>query len=81
MKDMTKPVEKVSPNMTIALMVYSLLFMRFAVRVQPRNWLLFACHGTNEVAQCYQLQRYYGGVDLFYKPERKVGLAVAVEEK
>ncbi|CAN8068503.1 unnamed protein product [Agarophyton chilense] len=80
MKDMTKPAEKVSPNMTIALCVYSLLFMRFALKVQPKNYLLFACHATNEVAQCYQLQRVYGGVDLFYKaPSEQKGLAAAVE--
>ena len=68
---MTKAPEMISPNMTIALCIYSLLFMRFALRVQPTNYLLFACHGTNEVAQCYQLQRYYGGVDLFYKADGK----------
>lgn len=79
MRDMSKPPEKVSPNMTIALCVYSLLFMRFALKVQPRNMLLFACHATNETVQLYQLQRVYGGVDLFYKPEAE-GLAVALEE-
>lgn len=68
MRDMTKPKEKVSPNMTIALCIYSLLFMRFALKVQPRNMLLFACHATNETAQLYQLQRVYGGADLFYHP-------------
>ncbi|CDF40194.1 Brain protein 44-like protein (synonym of apoptosis-regulating basic protein) [Chondrus crispus] len=67
LKDMTKPPEKVSPNMTAALCVYSLLFMRFAIKVQPRNMLLFACHATNETVQLYQLQRVYGGVDWFYK--------------
>ena len=25
--------------------------------VQPRNYLLLACHASNEVAQLYQLQR------------------------
>lgn len=59
--------------MTVALCVYSLLFMRFAWRVQPRNMLLFACHATNETVQVYQLQRKYGGVDFFYKPELVVG--------
>lgn len=44
--------------MTLALCVYSLLFMRFAVRVQPRNMLLFSCHATNEVAQLVQGYRY-----------------------
>lgn len=54
--------------MTIALCLYSALFMRFALRVQPLNMLLFVCHATNETAQLYQLQRVYGGIDLFYKP-------------
>lgn len=84
LKDMTKPPEKVSPNMTMALCVYSLLFMRFAIKVQPQNLLLFACHVTNETVQLYQLQRVYGGVDWFYKPETdggKKGLAVAVQEE
>lgn len=38
----------------LALCCYSLLFMRFAYKVQPRNWLLFACHLTNESAQLIQ---------------------------
>lgn len=37
-----------------ALTCYSLLFMRFAYKVQPRNWLLFACHLTNETCQLIQ---------------------------
>jgi hypothetical protein len=69
LKDMSKPPEQVSERMTAALMIYSLLFMRFALRVQPTNYLLFACHLTNECAQTYQMQRIYGGVDLFYKPK------------
>lgn len=31
--------------------------MRFAYKVQPRNWLLFACHLTNESAQLVQGSR------------------------
>lgn len=42
----------------IALILYSALFMRFAVRVQPRNNLLLACHITNFAAQTYQGARY-----------------------
>lgn len=38
--------------------VYSLLFMRFAWRVQPRNYLLLACHACNEVVQAYNLNRH-----------------------
>lgn len=38
--------------MSIVLCMYSLLFMRFAWMVQPRNILLFACHFCNEGVQC-----------------------------
>ena len=41
-----------------ALCIYSMLFMRFAWRVQPRNMLLFACHFSNEVCQLIQLGRF-----------------------
>lgn len=44
--------------MTVALCLYSLIFMRFAIRVQPRNMLLFACHFTNECAQIVQGVRF-----------------------
>lgn len=40
-----------------ALSMYSLIFMRFAWMVKPRNYLLLACHMSNETAQLYQLQR------------------------
>jgi hypothetical protein len=40
-----------------ALSIYSLIFMRFAWMVKPRNYLLLACHASNEAAQLYQLQR------------------------
>uniref|UniRef100_A0A7N4V870 Mitochondrial pyruvate carrier n=1 Tax=Sarcophilus harrisii TaxID=9305 RepID=A0A7N4V870_SARHA len=52
--DMQKSPEIISGRMTFALCCYSLAFMRFAYKVQPRNWLLFACHATNEVAQIIQ---------------------------
>jgi hypothetical protein len=32
--------------------------MRFAWRVQPRNYLLFACHATNAAAQTVQVGRW-----------------------
>lgn len=43
-----------------------MIFMRFAWRVQPRNYLLFACHATNATAQTVQEGRflnywYFGG--------------------
>ena len=43
--------------MTGVLLVYSGLFMRFAWMVQPRNYLLFACHASNSVAQGVQMTR------------------------
>ncbi|GAB5362560.1 hypothetical protein AAMO2058_000807900 [Amorphochlora amoebiformis] len=49
--------EVISVPMTSALCVYSALFMRFAWLVQPRNYLLFACHFFNEGAQLTQLMR------------------------
>ncbi|KAG1677635.1 hypothetical protein FOA52_010416 [Chlamydomonas sp. UWO 241] len=57
--DMQKPAEFVSPNMTSTMCVYSLLFMRFAWQVQPRNYLLLACHACNEGVQLTQLGRWY----------------------
>jgi len=42
-----------------AMCVYSCLFMRFAWMVQPRNYLLLACHASNETVQLYQLSRWY----------------------
>jgi mitochondrial pyruvate carrier 1 len=77
LKDMSKPTEQISERMTAALMIYSVLFMRFALRVQPTNYLLFACHITNECAQTYQMQRKLGGVDYFYKPDKATGSPTA----
>ncbi|XP_036598424.1 mitochondrial pyruvate carrier 1-like protein [Trichosurus vulpecula] len=57
-KDMKASPEIISGRMTLALILYSLAFMRFAYRVQPRNWLLMSCHGTNVVAQSLQARRY-----------------------
>ncbi|URE41743.1 hypothetical protein MUK42_07186 [Musa troglodytarum] len=56
--DMQKPPEMISRNMTAAMCVYSGLFMRFAWMVQPRNYLLLACHASNESVQLYQLSRW-----------------------
>lgn len=41
----------------LALCIYSGLFMRFAWMVQPRNYLLLACHASNETVQLIQLGR------------------------
>jgi len=56
--DMTqKDASYISMPMTGTLAVYSLAFMRFAWRVQPRNYILFACHIFNEAVQLTQLYR------------------------
>ncbi|KAJ8083980.1 pyruvate transporter mpc1 [Marasmius tenuissimus] len=77
--DLSKDEEVISGTMTTALACYSTVFMRFAWRVQPRNYLLLACHSTNAVAQSIQGVRfvnywYYGG------REQKLGLTGAVED-
>ncbi|KZV46494.1 hypothetical protein F511_10599 [Dorcoceras hygrometricum] len=59
--DMKNPPEMISGNMTGAMCVYSALFMRFAWMVQPRNYLLLACHASNESVQLYQLSRWAKG--------------------
>ncbi|KAJ3295953.1 hypothetical protein HDU79_007919 [Rhizoclosmatium sp. JEL0117] len=64
--DTQKSPEFISGNMTAVLCVYSALFMKFALDVQPRNYLLFACHLANEGAQLTQGYRfvnyhYWGG--------------------
>lgn len=41
-----------------AMCLYSGALMRFAWMVQPRNYLLLACHASNEVVQLYQLSRW-----------------------
>ncbi|CAL9111941.1 unnamed protein product, partial [Musa textilis] len=58
MADMKKPAETISGNMTTAMCLYSAALMRFAWMVQPRNYLLLACHASNEVVQLYQLSRW-----------------------
>jgi mitochondrial pyruvate carrier 1 len=49
--------------MTAALTVYSAVFMRYSVAIQPKNYLLFACHFVNE---CSQLTQGYRFVDWHY---------------
>mmetsp|Transcript_6405 Transcript_6405/g.19378 ORF Transcript_6405/g.19378 Transcript_6405/m.19378 type:complete len:131 (-) Transcript_6405:179-571(-) len=74
--DMRKPPDMVSPKMTFALCVYSILFMRFAWRVKPRNMLLFSCHFSNEAVQLYQFQRSLGGYDYFNTEQAAEGEAL-----
>ncbi|EER11748.1 hypothetical protein Pmar_PMAR004978, partial [Perkinsus marinus ATCC 50983] len=53
----TQGPDMISIPMTGTLCVYSLLFMRFAYMVQPRNYLLLSCHIFNEGVQLIQLGR------------------------
>ncbi|UVC49944.1 pyruvate transporter mpc1 [Theileria orientalis] len=57
--EMSKNPERISPRMTGVLCVYSILFMRFALVVKPRNLLLFSCHFCNSSVQAYNYYRYY----------------------
>lgn len=48
--------------MTGALSIYSATFMRYALAVQPKNYLLFACHMINfcgQTTQGYRWLQYY----------------------
>ncbi|XP_072558925.1 mitochondrial pyruvate carrier 1-like [Paramormyrops kingsleyae] len=54
MVDMKKSPDVMSGRMTFAITCYSMVFMRFAYQVQPRNWLLLACHAANATAQTIQ---------------------------
>ncbi|CAB0033911.1 unnamed protein product [Trichogramma brassicae] len=56
--DIKRDPKYISGKMTFALCLYSLCFMRFAWKVQPRNLLLLGCHFTNEGAQLTQYYRF-----------------------
>ena len=66
----TRGPEIISLPLTVTMCVYSVLFMRFAWVVQPRNYLLLTCHAFNEVAQLNQLRR---GVTYQVEREKRTG--------
>ncbi|GJP35992.1 hypothetical protein CLOM_g10042 [Closterium sp. NIES-68] len=78
--DMQKPVDMISPKMTSVMCVYSALFMRFAWRVQPRNYLLFSCHSANETVQLVQLSRWALSEPVEVKPAEIAAAPAAVEK-
>lgn len=45
--------------MTGALTIYSATFMRYALAVTPKNYLLFGCHVINCSSQLTQGYRFY----------------------
>lgn len=56
--DLQKDPELISGPMTLALVLYSGVFMRYALAVTPQNYLLFGCHVVNETAQLAQGYRW-----------------------
>lgn len=74
--DLRKDEEVISGTMTTALACYSMVFMRFAWRVQPRNYLLFACHLTNATAQSVQEFRF---VNYWHMGGREKSLGITGE--
>jgi hypothetical protein len=65
--------------MTGALVLYSATFMRYALAVSPKNYLLFGCHLVNFGAQSTQAYRYInywhlGGRDKSIEQAAKDGL-------
>lgn len=80
--DMTKDPEIISGRMTLALSCYSAVFMRYAMAVQPRNYLLFGCHFINCTSQLTQGYRYlnywnFGGREKTLEAKAKEGLVAA----
>lgn len=57
--------EVINERMSGTQVIYSALFMRFAWQVQPRNYILFSCHGFNVCAQANQVRRW--GMDVMEK--------------
>jgi mitochondrial pyruvate carrier 1 len=69
--------------MTGALTIYSATFMRYALAVTPKNYLLFLCHFVNEGAQLTQGYRWmqyhkWGGREEELKQKGESGLKAAV---
>ena len=52
--------EKISLKMTPVMIIYSLLFVCWALVVKPQNLMLAACHASNVLAQTNQMRRAIG---------------------
>jgi mitochondrial pyruvate carrier 1 len=71
--------------MTAALCLYSGTFMRYALAVTPKNYLLFGCHVVNFSAQSTQAYRfvnywYMGGKEKAAESKAKEGIDGAAEK-
>ncbi len=74
-----RPAYRISRNMQMILTFYSMIFMRFSLRVKPKNYLLFSCHLLNTCLQANLLFRRLG-----FESDRKAqGLSIELspEEK
>ncbi|CAI8493420.1 pyruvate transporter mpc1 [Hanseniaspora opuntiae] len=74
--DLNKDEALISGSMTSALVVYSAVFMRYALAVTPKNYLLFGCHVINTAAQTgqgirYIKYHYFGGKEKAEAAEEK----------
>jgi hypothetical protein len=72
--------------MTLALSLYSTVFMRYALAVTPKNYLLFGCHLINTSSQLVQGYRYmqywnFGGREAVEKAKEAEGGIKAALEK
>jgi len=76
--DLKKDPELISGPMTTSLILYSLVFMRYATQVRPWNPLLFGCQFVNECAQLAQGYRY---VDYHYFGGEKKAVEAPEEKK
>ncbi|KAL3229629.1 hypothetical protein RNJ44_01765 [Nakaseomyces bracarensis] len=69
--DLKKDPTLISGPMTLALVAYSGVFMKYALAVTPKNYLLFACHFINETAQLGQGYRFLSYNYLTSEEEKK----------
>ncbi|BDD58537.1 pyruvate transporter mpc1 [Monascus purpureus] len=75
--DTQKDPEIISGNMTGTLVLYSAIFMRYALAVTPKNYLLFGCHAVNFSAQLVQGYRY---MNYWHWGGREAKLGAAAKE-
>ncbi|KAF2084230.1 UPF0041 domain protein [Saccharata proteae CBS 121410] len=83
--DTQKDPSIISGGMTAALVGYSSVFMRYAMAVTPKNYLLFGCHAVNFSAQVVQGYRYlnywnFGGREKSLEQKAKEGLSTVKDE-
>jgi hypothetical protein len=58
----TNIYNSISGRMTLSLSCYSAVFMRYALAVSPKNYLLFGCHVVNfssQITQGYRFLNYW----------------------